>query len=237
MRARNLLVVILIVLAVLCLTVPLLLSMAVGFRRPWFSIGTSTVRFCARILRIEVEIRGAQHLERGTAVIYMPNHVSLLDGPLVVSFLRRRVRVIIKKQAFRLPVIGIGMKFIGFVPVDRKGGKSGKAAITEAVRTIRASGDSFVVFPEGTRSVDGRLQRFRRGGFFLAAESGTPIVPVTIQGTRELMPKGSRLIRPGRVKITFFPAVPAAGITAESLPGLMERVREPIARTLAKEFP
>jgi 1-acyl-sn-glycerol-3-phosphate acyltransferase len=236
-KAKNLLVVILIVLAVLCLTIPLLLSMAVGFRRPWLGVGTGAVRICVRILGIEVEIRGRENLEPGRTIIYMPNHTSMLDGPLVVSYLRRRVRVIIKKEAFRLPVVGIGMKFIGFVPVDRRGGETGKRVIEKAVATIKASGDAFVIFPEGTRSPDGRLQRFRRGGFFLAAESGSPIVPVAVLGTRALMPKGSWWIRPGRVRITFLPAVPAAGETAESLPGLMERVREPIARTLAEEFP
>lgn len=235
--ARNLLVVILIVLIVLFLTLPLLASMALGFRRPWLGIGASAVRLCARILGIKVELRGTENLPRGGSVIYMPNHVSLLDGPLVVAYLRRRVRVIIKKEAFRLPVIGIGMKFIGFIPVDRKGGEAGKVAIEKAVGTIRASGDPFVVFPEGTRSLDGRLQKFRRGGFFLAAESGSPIIPIAIQGTRALMPKGSRFIRSGPVRFTFFPAVPAAGETADGLPGLMERVREPIARTLNEVYP
>jgi 1-acyl-sn-glycerol-3-phosphate acyltransferase len=235
--ARNLFVAVLIVLLVLFLTLPLLASMAVGFRRPWLGIGTWAVRLSARILGIRIELRGIEHLPREGSAIYMPNHASLLDGPLIVAYLRRRVRVIVKKEAFRLPVVGIGMKFIGFVPVDRRGGESGKTAIEKAVGTIKASGDPFVVFPEGTRSPDGRLQRFRRGGFFLAVESGAPIVPVAIQGTRALMPKGSRFIRSGAVRFTFFPAVPAAGETAGNLPGLMARVREPLARTLDEVYP
>jgi 1-acyl-sn-glycerol-3-phosphate acyltransferase len=236
-RARNGLVVLLIVLIALVLTVPLLLSMAVGFRRPWLGIGTGAVRFLARILGLKVEIRGADHIASRGAVVFMPNHVSILDGPLVVAYLRRRVRVIIKKEAFRLPVIGMGMRFVGFVPVDRKGGESGKAVIEKAVGTVRASGDPFVIFPEGTRSRDGVLQRFRRGGFFLAAQSECPIVPVAIQGTRVLMPKGSWLIRSGPVRITFHPAVPVSGTAGEDISALMERVREPIARTLTEEFP
>lgn len=235
--ARNLLVAVLIVALVLCLALPLFISMALGFRRPWLGIGTWAVRLCARILGIKIELRGVENLPAGGPAVYMPNHVSLLDGPLVVAFLRRRVRVIIKKEAFRLPVIGTGMKFIGFVPVDRKGGASGKTAIENAVETVKASGDPFVVFPEGTRSRDGRLQKFRRGGFFLAVQSGSPIVPVAIQGSRALMPKGSRFIRSGPVCFTFLPAIPTAGETAQSLPRLMERVREPLARTLAEEFP
>ncbi len=166
----------------------------------------------------------------------MSNHVSMLDGPLLVAYLRRRVRVIIKKEAFRLPVVGTGMKFIGFVPVDRKGGDTGKAVIEKAVETVKTSGDAFVIFPEGTRSRDGALQRFRRGGFFLAVETGSPIVPAVLQGTRALMPKGSFFIRAGRVRVTFLPAIETKGTRAEDLPGLMDRVRGAIAESLEKEL-
>lgn len=236
MAARTFLVAILIVLAVLCLTLPLFFSILFGIRRPWLPIGAWVVRLCARILGIRVEIRGRENLPNRT-VVFMSNHVSLLDGPLLVSHLRRRVRVIIKKQAFRLPVIGTGMKFIGFVPVDRKGGETGKMAIERAIETIKTSGDAFVIFPEGTRSRDGSLQRFRRGGFFLAVESGSPIVPIAIQGTRALMPKGSLFIRSGPVRITFLPAVETDGFRVDDMTELMERVRGSIARALDKEFP
>lgn len=235
MAARTLLVAILIVLAVLCLALPLFFSILFGIRRPWLPIGAWVIRFYARILGIRIEVRGRENLPDRT-VVFMSNHVSLLDGPLLVAHLRR-VRVIIKKQAFRLPVIGTGMKFIGFVPVDRKGGETGKMAIEKAIDTIKTSGDAFVIFPEGTRSRDGSLQRFRRGGFFLAVESGSPIVPVVLQGTRALMPKGSWFIRSGPVRITFLPAVETEGVRVDDMTELMERVRGSIARALDEEFP
>ncbi len=235
--ARTLLVAILIVLTVIVLAVPLLISLLLGLRRPWLPIGAFFVRLFGRIAGIRVEIRGRENLHRDRTVVYMPNHVSMLDGPLFVAHLRRKVRVIIKKEAFRLPVVGTGMKFIGFVPVDRKGGETGRQAIEKAIGTIKASGDAFVVFPEGTRSRDGALQRFRRGGFFLAAESGSAIVPVAIQGTRELMPKGSLVIRPGRVRFAFLPPVETAGLRTEGIPELMDRVRGAMARALEETFP
>jgi len=235
--ARTFLVAFLIVLTVLCLTVPLLVCMIFGLRRPWFPIGTWAVRTFALIVGIRVEVRGRENLRPDQTVVYMSNHVSMLDGPLLVAHLRRRVRVIIKKEAFRLPVVGTGMKFIGFVPVDRKGGDTGKAVIEKAVETVKASGDAFVIFPEGTRSRDGALQRFRRGGFFLAVETGSPIVPAALQGTRALMPKGSFFIRSGRVRITILPAIETKGTRVEDLPGLMDRVRGAIAESLEKELP
>ena len=235
--ARTVLVAILIVLVVLCLTPFLLLSMLFGIRRPWLPLGAWIVRGLTRVLGIRVDIRGRENIVPGRTLVFMSNHVSMLDGPLLVAHLRRRVRVIIKKQAFRLPVIGPGMKFIGFVPVDRKGGDAGKRAIDKAVETIKTSGDDFVIFPEGTRSRDGSLQRFRRGGFFLAVESGSPIVPGAIQGTRALMPKGSPFIRSGPVRITFLPAVETEGAGVEGLSELMERVRGAIARALDEESP
>jgi 1-acyl-sn-glycerol-3-phosphate acyltransferase len=236
-KARTLLLALLLVLMVVCLTIPLLLTMAVGFRRPWLPLGTWAVRTGARLLGVRVEIRGRENIISGRAAVYMGNHVSILDGPLVVAFLPGRVRVIIKKEAFRLPVVGMGMRFVGFIPVDRSGSEAGRAAIEKAAAAIRTTGDPFVIFPEGTRSRDGRLQRFRKGGFYLAAESGAPIVPVVVEGTRDLMPRGAWFIRPGLVRITFLPAVATEGVTPETLAGLIERVRSAIARELDKEKP
>jgi len=236
-KARTLLALLFLVALVLCLTVPLLACMAFRFRRPWLPLGKWAVRTAARFLGVRVEVHGRENVIAGRAAVYMGNHSSILDGPLVVAHIPGRVRVIIKREAFRLPVVGMGMRFVGFVPVDRKGSEAGRAAIEKAVRTIRGTGDPFVIFPEGTRSFDGRLQRFRKGGFFLAAESGAPIVPVVVEGTHALMPRGAWFIKRGPVRITLLPAIPAAGTTPDTLPALVERVRGAIARELAKETP
>jgi 1-acyl-sn-glycerol-3-phosphate acyltransferase len=93
---------------------------------------------------------------------------------------------------------------------------------------MREKGYSFLIFPEGTRSLDGNLGPFRRGGFFLALESRAPIVPVTIRGTRELMPKGQRFSRRGKVEVVFHDPIPTAGVTIKAMSGLMERVKAAI---------
>jgi 1-acyl-sn-glycerol-3-phosphate acyltransferase len=117
------------------------------------------------------------------------------------------------------------MRLAGFVPVDRKGLRGGKKSIDQAARLIRERGYSFLIFPEGTRSRDGKLQVFKRGGFFLALNSQADVVPVSIQGTFELMPKASFFIKKGRVRINFHPAVPVQGLDHDALPQVMDKVR------------
>ncbi len=155
----------------------------------------------------------------------MPNHVSFLDGPLVMVLIPGVARVILKKSVLRIPIVGFAMRFVGFVPVDRKGTEGGKKSIGRALALMRKKRYSFLIFPEGTRSRDGRLGAFRRGGFFLALESGAPIVPVTISGTRELMPRGQWFARRGTVRVVFHEPIPVAGYTTETMGALMEKVR------------
>jgi 1-acyl-sn-glycerol-3-phosphate acyltransferase len=124
------------------------------------------------------------------------------------------------------------MRFVGYVPLDKEGAGAGKKSIARAARLIREKQYSFLIFPEGTRSWDGNLQPFRRGGFFLALECGAPIVPVTIRGTFELMPRGKRLIQKGPVLITFHEPVPMTGCTGETMAELIEKVRGTVSSAL-----
>jgi 1-acyl-sn-glycerol-3-phosphate acyltransferase len=140
--------------------------------------------------------------------------------------------VIVKKSVFATPVLGWAMLHVGFVPVDRKGESGGKKSIEKATRSIREKGYSFLIFPEGTRSVDGKLQRFRRGGFFLAIAGGAPIVPVTIRGTFELMPKGRFGAKRGTVSVVFHPPVPVDGYSVGDMEGLIEKVRAAVSSGL-----
>jgi 1-acyl-sn-glycerol-3-phosphate acyltransferase len=117
------------------------------------------------------------------------------------------------------------MRFVGFVPVDRKGVKSGRRSIEQATQSIQTKGYSYLIFPEGTRSHDGEMLPFRRGAFFLAINSQAPIVPITIDGTIGLMPKGSPFAKKGTVKVIFHKAISVTGLTEEDMPVLMEDVR------------
>lgn len=225
---RTALLVLFYIVLVVAITPFVIFCMLAGLRDPLISIGLWAMRVSRRVLGIRVEASGIERIEPGTSYVFMPNHGSFLDGPLVMVLIPGVARVILKKSILRLPIVGVAMRFVGFVPVDRKGAEGGKKSIARAVSLMRKRRYSFLIFPEGTRTRDGRLGPFRRGGFFLALESGAPIIPVTIHGTRELMPKGQWFARQGTVKVVFHEPVPVAGFTAVSMGGLMEKVRSAI---------
>lgn len=225
---RTVFLVLFYIVLVILITPFIVFCMLTGLRDPMIAVGQWAMRVSRRVLGIKVEVSGLDRIAPRTALIFMPNHISFLDGPLLEMLIPGAARVVLKRSVVRIPVVGLGMRFVGFVPVDRKGAEGGKKSIARAVRMVREKGYSFLIFPEGTRSRDGRLQAFRRGGFFLALESGAPIVPVTIRGTFELMPKGQKYARRGTVRVAFHDPISAAGYTIETMAGLMEKVREAI---------
>ena len=164
----------------------------------------------------------------------MPNHLSFLDGPLMFMIIPRDVRIILKKEVFRIPVIGWAMKIAEFIPVDRKGFRGGKKSVEMATGLMRKKGYDFLIFPEGTRSLNGTMKSFKRGGFFLAVNSQKDIVPVSIQGTFDLMPKGRFFVRRGLIKVVFHPTISVQGCTRDNLPDLLENVRFAIASGLGE---
>jgi 1-acyl-sn-glycerol-3-phosphate acyltransferase len=235
MKVRTILLFLIYVLIVLAMVPVLLACLLAGVRDPLLAIGKWAMRLGTRVLGLRLDVSGLDRVDLERSYLFMPNHLSFLDGPMVFMLIPQPVRVILKKEVFRIPVVGPGMRFVGFVPVDRKGAKGGKVAIERAGRLMKEKGFSFLIFPEGTRSRDGQLQRFRRGGFFLALESGAPIVPVSIKGTYEMMPKGSFFIRKGHIRVTFHPAVPVEDYRAENLSELIDRVRSIIQTGLGEE--
>jgi 1-acyl-sn-glycerol-3-phosphate acyltransferase len=196
--------------------------------------GKQFLRIAPKILGVHIEITGADKIEKHRSYIFMSNHLSFLDGPLLFMTIPQPIRVILKKEVFKIPVIGLGMRQVDFVPVDRKGIKGGKKSIDRAAQLIKEKGYSFLIFPEGTRSLDGQLQTFRRGGFFLALNSGVSIVPISIQGTYELMPKGSFFVKKGSIRLIFHPSVPVEGYNTKGLPDLISKVQNIIREGFTK---
>ena len=214
------------VLLVLCLIPLLFLAIPFGIREPLVNLGKWAMRASRFILGLRVEVEGRDQALEAGAFVYMSNHASMLDGPLLFLLIRRPVRVIMKSSIFRIPIVGLGMKYVGFVPVDRSGTRGGRVAIARAAAMIKKKGYSFLIFPEGTRSRTGELQAFRRGGFFLAREANVPIVPVSIRGTFELMPKKRLVPRKGTVRVVFHPPVSAPESGTGDLGTWMNTVRE-----------
>jgi 1-acyl-sn-glycerol-3-phosphate acyltransferase len=205
-----------------------LFCLAFRISAPLFVVADWVMRVSRAVLGIKVEVSGFERFDPGAAYIFMANHASFLDGPLLFVLIPQSVRVILKKSVFGFPVLGWIMIAAGFIPVDRRAGGGGVRSIERAVRAMKEKRHSFLIFPEGTRSLDGKVGRFRRGGFFLAVGAGAPIVPVTIRGTFELMPKGRFGARKGTVRVEFHDPVPVEGYAVGEMDGLMGKVREAI---------
>lgn len=215
---------------IIVLAIPVLLICGI-FRwlPPIVFVGRSGVRLGKAVLGVRIEVIGCEHVDFDQTYVYMPNHLSFLDGPMMFIVLPCFVRVIAKQELFRVPFLAQAMRVAEFIPVDRKGQEGGKKAIQRAVRLIREKGHPFLIFPEGTRSLDGRLQRFRRGGFYLALETGAPIVPVSIIGSYELMPKKAFFTRRGTIIVKIHPPVSVDSFDVDTMPDLIEQVRETVA--------
>ena len=215
------------------LAIPVLLMCTLfGLRDAFLVYGRWMMRVGRGILGIDVVVTGLDRLDRGTPYVFMSNHLSFLDGPLLMTVLDRPARVIVKRFVFRIPVLGLGMRFSGYVPLDREGAGAGRRSIARAAQLVKEKGYSFLIYPEGTRSFDGKLLPFRRGGFFLALESGAPIVPVSVKGTYELMPRGKWRVRKGPVKITLHEPIAVTGYTQDTMAELMDIVKVAVSSGL-----
>jgi 1-acyl-sn-glycerol-3-phosphate acyltransferase len=182
---------------------------------------------------VRVHVRWHAPLEVSRPYVFMPNHLSSIDIWAVFSAVPRPVRFIAKKQLGAIPLFGWAMRAGRFIFIDRQNPASARRTIEEAARRIR-SGDSVVIFPEGTRSRDGRLGPFKKGGFHLAINSGAAIVPVAIHGSRPLMPRGSMLIRPGEVTVEFGEPIATEGLDDKDRNALVARVHGRIAEMLGE---
>ena len=213
---------------------PLLIhAILTGNSDPLYRIGRWGTKMAVWLAGARLEVRGLEKVPANRAVVFMANHQSNCDPPALLSVLPR-VRGMAKKEFFRIPVLGHGMLGVGFIPVDRRNRERALAAVEEAVKALRA-GYSFLVFPEGTRSRDGRLQPFKKGVFVMALKAGVPIVPVSVSGSAKIMRKGEFAIHPGVVRITFHDAVSTEGYTLEDRRKLMDIVRRAVRSGLALE--
>src|SRR6202167_5690142 len=164
------------------------------------------VRAGVRLARIRVQIEGRERIPAQPS-IFMSNHVSNLDPPIMLPFLPSRTAFFIKRSLLKIPVVGYGMRLAGFIPVDRDGRAESARESVQVANRVLASGVNISTFPEGTRSRSGRLLPFKKGPFYLAMESGAPVVPISIWGSEHMMTKGSLRIKPGTAHLIFHPAL------------------------------
>jgi len=192
--------------------------------RRFDAIGKLTCRSLTRLLGIEVRRHGLDHLAPDASYVFCINHVSLLDLFVVFQSIPYFHRSFQDAAHFRIPVYGGCVRVFGQIPVERGNKESNRRAFAQAAAMIRA-GDSFVVFPEGHRTRDGRLGRFHRGAFRLAVETQVPVVPMALRGLRNVCPAGGWRVRGGTVDVLFGAPIPTAGLGEADVADLADRAR------------
>ena len=186
------------------------LGALIGFPWTWitgsadvlYAIAMWIARSGLRLAGVRIQIEGIERIDPAETYIFMCNHVSNLDPPILIATLPRRTSVLVKKELFQVPILGRAMRMGDLVAVDRRNREAALNSMREA-EGVMARGLNMTVFPEGTRSRDGQMLPFKKGPFYLAMDSGVPVVPVTILGSEWLMPKGSPLIHSGTVRLVF----------------------------------
>ncbi|MCU0293683.1 MAG: 1-acyl-sn-glycerol-3-phosphate acyltransferase [Thermoanaerobaculaceae bacterium] len=217
----------------------------VGFIPPRGDWTVRGSRLWARIILwvalVRLRVEGGNRVPRDGPVVFMANHESWLDIPVLLASIPVQVRFLAKKSLFGIPFLGWAMTAMGFIPVDRQNRREAVKSFEEAAQRIR-TGRSVLLFPEETRTRDENLLPFQRGGFLIAIKAGIPIVPVGLDGPRRCLARSSYLLRPGRVTVRFGEPIPTAGLGVTAKDSLMAQVHDametlrggnPLARPLA----
>jgi 1-acyl-sn-glycerol-3-phosphate acyltransferase len=207
-------------------------SFITGNINPLYYSATWIALMGARIAGVRFKIVGQEKLTPGQQYIFMSNHVSNLDPPVLIPLLPRRVTIMVKKELFRIPIVGRAMLMADCVPIDRQNREAAIESVREAEQVIRR-GHDMMVYPEGTRSRDGKLLPFKKGPFYMAMQTGVPIVPITLLGTETLMPKGQFFVTPGEATIVYHEPIDPRRFTDRD--ELVKAVRDAIASALPPE--
>jgi 1-acyl-sn-glycerol-3-phosphate acyltransferase len=182
-----------------------------------------------RLAGVKVNAVGLEEIDAARTYIFMSNHVSNIDPPILLPLIPRRTSVMAKKELFSYPLLGRTMRMGSLVPVDRGNREAGIGAVREAAKVIR-QGINMTIYVEGKRSFDGRLLPFKKGPFYLAAECNVPVVPVTMLGTQKIMPKARFAIEPGTATVVFHPPIEPKDFGSRD--ELMAKVRSVIESAL-----
>jgi 1-acyl-sn-glycerol-3-phosphate acyltransferase len=221
-----------IVLAYIAVAGPL--GLVIGAILRWktglYALGHTGVWLALALAGIRYRVAGLQNVP-DTAVVFVSNHESNIDPPVLFRALHPRLHVLYKAELHKFPIMGTVFDVGGFVPIERGNREQSMASIARGAASIRA-GNSFLIFPEGTRSRTGDLLPFKKGGFIMALQANAPVVPVAISGGRAAMRKGSPLVRPVRVSVRIGTPISTAGMTLADRDRLISSVRAQIQELL-----
>lgn len=209
-------------------------TLLTGKIEPMYSVGKWIAGAAIRSAGIRVNESGRENIPTDRACLFLPNHVSNLDPPVIAPLLPGAPSIMLKAELMRIPVLGRAWRLARCVPVERGGGREAAVRSARYAAEVVNSGLSMLIFAEGTRSPDGRLQPFKAGAFHLAQSTGALIVPVAISGTESMMRKGSSRIIPGTARVQFLPAIDPAGYPTRA--ALVAAVRSALTAALPEQM-
>jgi len=197
---------------------------------PIYWAGVKGVMFFVRAVGVKVRVEGRERIPE-TVCLFAANHTSSADAPAVVGAIPRRIAILLKASLFKWPIVGQAFSSAHFIPVKRGVRDAAIASVEKATEALKA-GQSFLIYPEGTRSPDGRLQEFKKGAVVMAIKAGVPIVPMACSGAHRIMEKHSLVIHPGEILVEFLEPINASKYSLGERDLLNEHVRQAMAAGL-----
>lgn len=195
--------------------------------------GVKGVMFFVRAVGVRVRVKGTERIPKGVC-LFVANHTSSADAPAIVGAIPRRVAILLKDSLFKWPIVGQAFRSAHFIPVNRSARDSAIASVEKATEAMKA-GQSFLIYPEGTRSPDGRLQEFKKGAVVMAIKAGVPIVPMVCSGAHRIMEKRSLVIRPGEIVVEFLEPMDTSEYQFEERDVLNKMVHDAMAAALPED--
>jgi 1-acyl-sn-glycerol-3-phosphate acyltransferase len=197
---------------------------------PIYWAGLKGTLFFVRAVGVKVRVVGIERIP-SQVCLFVANHTSSADAPAVVGAIPRRIAILLKESLFQWPIVGQAFLLARFIPVNRKSRESAIASVDKATESMR-NGQSFLIYPEGTRSPDGRLQEFKKGAVVMAIKAGVAIVPVACSGAHRVMEKRSLVVHPGEILVEFLEPIDASKYSFEERHVLNQRVHDAMAAGL-----
>ncbi len=217
------------------------ISLIVSFFDRTGAIQIRVARRWARTLlgvsNVQVTVEGIESIELNKSYVFISNHLSFMDTPVVLANIPVQFRFLAKRGLFQIPFLGQHLTRAGHIPVPREDARAAVKSMQLAAETIQQKKISLLIFPEGGRTHDGGLQPFKEGAAYIAIRAGVPVVPIAISGTRELLPWGSGIVLPGKVRLQILKPLETAGLTSKDRALLTEKVRSLIANAQTAQEP